>query len=238
MASAAASLGLVAVAENRIGAHEPQPAFDIGAVVVQPAGETRDHAADHVAARLVTHVSRGRHIVARLGSGRGNLLAARTRERLAHEFDPRCAGRGVSKERAPDRPRLHDVAVLLGRETEKISSLRFARIVCNGAFERSLGIDGDDAIGGGGQRLAKIGLPRGGIAVERQRFSSRRDGIVEAAEPHIDRRDDFPAGAVIGIAGKVGLDFADQAGDRFAALEVLTRAKAGSHGTFGEPSAM
>src|ERR1700688_4814442 len=40
-------LGLVAVAEYRIGAHQAQPAFDVAALGVQAIGQAADHAADH-----------------------------------------------------------------------------------------------------------------------------------------------------------------------------------------------
>src|ERR1700733_14889900 len=55
-------LGLVAVAEYRIGAHQAQPAFDVAALGVQAIGQAGDHAADHLAALLVAHVRRGRDV--------------------------------------------------------------------------------------------------------------------------------------------------------------------------------
>src|SRR3984893_7334698 len=55
-------LGLAAVAEYRIGAHQAQPAFDVAALGVQAIGQAADHAADHFDALLVAHARRGRHV--------------------------------------------------------------------------------------------------------------------------------------------------------------------------------
>ena len=76
------------------------------------------------------------------------------------------------------------------------------RIAGDGLLKRLLGLVGDDAVGGGDQRLAEIGLARRTLAVERDRFAPRRDRIVEPAEPQIDRSDHLPAGAIIGIAAQ------------------------------------
>ena len=43
---------LVALAQHHIGAHQPQPSLDVGAVAVEPLGEPLDHAADHDVALL------------------------------------------------------------------------------------------------------------------------------------------------------------------------------------------
>src|SRR5438270_3448666 len=47
---------LVAVAHHEIGAHQTQPAVDIVAVLLQPGGQTFDHAADHRAAIALAHI--------------------------------------------------------------------------------------------------------------------------------------------------------------------------------------
>ena len=98
-----------------------------------------------------------------------------------------------------------------------------------------LGLVGHDAVGGGNQGLAEIGVARRSLAVERQRFAPRHDRVVEAAEPQIDRGDHLPAGAVVGTFRQVRFDLADQASIDWSPGRALTRAKAGCPGTFGEP---
>src|SRR5580700_3826570 len=81
-------LGLVAVAEYRIGAHQAQPAFDVAALGVQAIGQAADHAADHFDALLIAHVRRGGDIgVARARRFR-NRPAGDAAERSAHETGP------------------------------------------------------------------------------------------------------------------------------------------------------
>ena len=92
------------------------------------------------------------------------------------------------------------------------------RIAGDRAFEQTLGFGGDYAVRCGRKRLAEIGLARCGRTVERQRFAPGRDRIVEATEPHVDRRKHLPAGTVIGIARKVGLDLTDKCCDRLISL--------------------
>ena len=37
----------LAIAQHHVGTHQPQPAFDVGAVASEPLGEPLDHAANH-----------------------------------------------------------------------------------------------------------------------------------------------------------------------------------------------
>ena len=83
-----------------------------------------------------------------------------------------------------------------------------------GALERGLGFGGDDAVRGADQRLAEIGLALGARAVEPQRIAPRLHGVVEAAEPQVDRRDDLPAAAVLGILLEMRLDLRHQRVER------------------------
>src|SRR5437868_5899564 len=48
--------GLVGFAQHHIGAHEPQPSLDVGAVAVQPFRQPLDHAFDHALALLGAHL--------------------------------------------------------------------------------------------------------------------------------------------------------------------------------------
>src|SRR4029077_1370562 len=96
-------LGLVAVAEYRISANQPQPAFDVAALDMQTVGQAADHAADHFDALLVTHVGRGRDVrVARTLCLR-NRLAGDAAERSADKTDPGRAGRRLLDHGAPAR---------------------------------------------------------------------------------------------------------------------------------------
>ncbi len=56
---------------------------------------------------------------------------------------------------------------------------------------------GDDAVRRRGQRLAEIGFAIGVVAAERQNLAPRLDGVVEAAEPQIDRRQHLVAACIV-----------------------------------------
>src|SRR5580704_7188696 len=157
-------LGLVAVTEYRIGAHQAQPAFDVAALGVQAIRQAADHAADHLDALLVAHVRRGRDVgVARACRFR-NRLAADAAERGADETDPRRAGRRLGEHGAPARRGGGAVAVLLVGEAEKIPRLGLVRIARHGGLKNVLGLVGHDAVGGGDQGLAEIGIARRALA--------------------------------------------------------------------------
>src|SRR5579862_5041578 len=105
-------LGLVAVAEYRIGAHQAQPAFDIAALGVQAIGQAADHAADHCDALLIAHVRSGGDIgVARTRRFR-NRPAGDAAERGADETGPWRTGRRLLEHGAPARSSARAVAVL------------------------------------------------------------------------------------------------------------------------------
>ena len=55
---------LVGVAQDHIGPYQPQPSLDVIAVLLQPGGQTIDHATDHgVAVGLLHVLGRGDRIV-------------------------------------------------------------------------------------------------------------------------------------------------------------------------------
>src|SRR5882724_2498281 len=55
---------LVGVAQDHIGPYQPQPSLHVIAVLLQPGGQTIDHATDHgVAVRLLHVLCRGDRIV-------------------------------------------------------------------------------------------------------------------------------------------------------------------------------
>ncbi len=99
--------------------------------------------------------------------------------------------------------------------------LGFVGIALGGALERGLGLVGDDAVRRRGQRLAEIGLAVGALALERQQFAARGDGVVEAAEAQIDRRQHFLAARVVRIAFQMRLDLRDHRRDRALWMRVL-----------------
>src|SRR4029077_15859335 len=86
-------LGLVAVAEYRIGAHQAQPAFEVAALGVQAIGQAADHAADHLDALLVAHVRRACDVGITRTRRLGSRLAGDTAERGTDKANPRRAGR-------------------------------------------------------------------------------------------------------------------------------------------------
>ena len=81
------------------------------------------------------------------------------------------------------------------------------------AIERGPGFSGDDAVRRAGQGLAEVGLAHGGRFQQPQRIAPRLHGVVVAAEPHIDRADDLPAAAVLGIAFEMRFHPRDQIGN-------------------------
>ena len=92
------------------------------------------------------------------------------------------------------------------------------RVAGDGALECRFGLNRHHAVRGGGLGFAEVGFARRALAVELQRFLSRFDRIVEAAKPHIDRGEHFPAWAIAGILRQVRLDLADECDDRLIAL--------------------
>ena len=152
-------------------------------------------------------------------SGAGSPL---TRPSAARTNPTHGASAGASCEHgAPSRGGAGAVAVLLVGETEKIARLGLVRIARHGGFKNVLGLIGHDAVGGGDQGLAEIGIARRGFAVERERLAPRHDRVVEAAEPQIDRSDHLPAVAVIGAFCQMRFDLADQRVDRLVAGRCL-----------------
>ncbi len=123
-------------------------------------------------------------------------------------------GPGVIEHVAPDRRRLGALPVLVRRDAEKEARLGIFRVRHQRALERGLRLVGDDAVRGRHQRLAEIGLAVGAWTIDPQRIAPRLHGILEAAEPHVDRPDHLPAAAILGIFRKMVLDLRDQRVER------------------------
>ena len=81
-------------------------------------------------------------------------------------------------------------------------------------FERRLGVLRDDAVRRSDQGFAEIRLKvcftSFVLAVDPQCIAPRLHGVIEAAEPHVDRRDYLPAAAVFGIFLKMRFDLCDE----------------------------
>ena len=91
---------LVALAHHHIGANQPEPSFDVVAVLLQPRREPVDHATDHGAAVGLGHVLGRRH---RLVRQRRHGQAADPRQRRLHQRAPRRISRRFCQHRLPDR---------------------------------------------------------------------------------------------------------------------------------------
>src|SRR5262245_10920170 len=137
---------LVGLPEHHIGANEPQPPLNVGAVAVEPLCEAIDHTLDHELALFRAELRRcGDLLLARAAAG----TAARDRrtgptgaldagERAAHEIDPGRARRSGLDQRAPRRSGADAVAVLLGRQTEEVARLHVRRVERDGFLECAL----------------------------------------------------------------------------------------------------
>jgi len=175
---------------------------DIGPIPAQTRGEPLDHPADH---RVVGGAARD-------GRGRcgGGLRVLDACERGAHKRRPLRAFGGVGEQRAPDALGLLAAAVLFRREALIEARGGVAPIAVDRVVERFLGLGGDDAVGGGGERLAVIGFALGGRAEQAQRVAARLRCVVVAAEVHVDGRDHFPATAVVRVLLEMRFDAGKQ----------------------------
>ncbi len=127
----------------------------------------------------------------------------------ADQRQPLCALPGPGYERAPSLLRLVATAVLLGAEPEIILRHHVFGIGSIGALEQALCLRGDHAVGSHHHRFAKIPQARGVRTEYLQCVPSRPHGIIEASKAKIDRRQQFPAPPVLGIALQIGLDLGD-----------------------------
>ena len=188
-------LGLFGPSQHPIGAHELDPARDVGSVLLQTLGQPLDHRLDGAAIMFGRRDRRGRR-------GRGNERRAflvDPRQRVLDHRQPFGALAGARHQRGPPLHRLVAAAFLLGAEPEIILRHHVFGIGGVGALEQALGLRGHHAVGGHDDGFAEIAEPRGVRTEDLQRVAPRPDGIVEASETKIDRRQQFPAAPVLGI---------------------------------------
>ena len=190
---------LVLVAQHHIGAHQPQPSLDVGAVLLQPLGQPR---------RPCRAPSSSRCSGDKLGSRprcpprSGRAAAPPHRDRRAPAIPARSRPSRRRPARRPaacarPRPLPSDGRPARRQAPENSAPGNRRRSRRSARSNASLGLGGDDAVGGAGQRLAEIGLALGGRAEQPQHVAPRLHRVVVAAEPHIDRAEHLPAAAVL-----------------------------------------
>ena len=105
-------LRLVALAQYHIGAHQPQPSLEIGAVLLQPLGQPLDHAAHHGGALFGAEVVGGGHVL--LVGPVCVRAALDPRQLAADELGPGRVAGAPRQHGAPDRGGVRGTAILLG----------------------------------------------------------------------------------------------------------------------------
>ncbi len=110
--------------------------------------------------------------------------------------------RAADDQRVPPLQRLVAAAFLLGAEPEIILRHHVFGIGGVGALEQALGLRRHHAVGRHDDGFAEIAEPRGVRTEDLQRVAPRPDGVIEASETKIDRRQQFPAAPVLGIGSR------------------------------------
>src|SRR6516225_6477467 len=132
-------LCLVVIAQHRIGPHQLQPSLDVVAILLQPARETLDHAADHRAAVTLAHILGRSHCLFRKCRRLGPADPA---EGVLHQRTPRRFRGRLIEHGLPDRGGIAAAAVLLGREPKEIARLDLSRIERQRTIELASGVLG------------------------------------------------------------------------------------------------
>ena len=105
------------------------------------------------------------------------------------------------------------------------------------ALERCFRVRGHDAVRGARQGFPKIRLALPVGTEQTQHVAPRLHRIVEAAKPHVDRADDFPATGVLGVGFEMRFDLRDQRFIERSSTGASCRAAWGWPGSRGEPNA-
>ena len=133
-------LDLVGLSQHAVGAHELDPARDIGSVLLQTFGKALDHRFNGaVVFRRRDRCRRGR------GNGRWAFLVD-PRHRILDQRQPLGALAGARNQRVPPLHRLVAAALLLGAEPEIILRHHVFAIGGFGAGEQVLGFRGHHAV--------------------------------------------------------------------------------------------
>ena len=143
-------------------------------------------------------------------TGRRNRIALDPRKRAPHSIGPRRAGWRLGDEIAPNLGGLLAPAVLLGGQSQIVAGADSRVVERYRPDKCRLGFSGDNAVGFRGQRLAEIGFTVCVVAEKLQGVAPRRHRIRIAVETHIDRRQNFPATAILRVALQMGLGLGNQ----------------------------
>ena len=96
--------------------------------------------------------------------------------------------------------RLWSVAVLFGCHADEKFGFKIVRIERERALESRFASGSNDTICGCRQSFAKIGLPFGISAFQRQQLTTGIDRLGETAEPQVDGSQNFVAAGIVGVA--------------------------------------
>ena len=235
------ALQLVVLAEHTVGANQLQPALNVGPVLFQPIGEAVDHAVDRLVLLLGREFGRRRD-VGRARTGRAGCRCRCcpcrrvARQSVADHFDPGRIRRRANDEIVPDLLGLGAPAILIGRHAHVEARHNVLLVERQRTVEGGFGLGGDDAIGGGHNGLAVVGLALGVAAVKGDHIAPGSGRIVKTANAHIDRRQHFPGAAIPWIARQVILHLGDQVLDIARIACRLRACRQRFPGKSGEPS--
>ena len=116
-------------------------------------------------------------------------------------------GGSIGEKIAPNPDRFVAISILFGGDAEIVPGADYAVVQSHGTLEGIVRFIGYHAVGFAKQGLAKIGLA---LCTFAKRDNAVRQAFAEsriASELHINRRQDFPAAAILGIDLKMSLDF-------------------------------
>ena len=104
---------------------------------------------------------------------------------------------------------LFGLAGLFGRHADVEARLRKSGIEGERALERLHGVRRHLALVGEDEGFAEKGLALRRRAHDADGLAPGLGGVAEAADAHVDRRDDFVAAAIVGVLGQMRLDLGD-----------------------------
>ena len=225
-------------------AQQPRPAFDVGTILLRRSASRATMPRTMAsccsgeiwpAAAISAAPEPGASGDAALGRG-GSVAPGSTRNSASRTppVGP-VAGRALQKP-APDLRASFGRPSCSATRPEKYRARKSPGSRRERAIERALGLGGDDSVRRAGQ-APRRGRPRAPRSIPQpQRIAPRLHGVVVTAEPHIDRADDLPAAAVLGITFEMGFHPRDQIGNGPLSGGSSRRAAWDCAGRSGEPS--